>query len=64
MAARWKVGIYLAASLTAFFALLLGFLALAVHPIFGVLLSIGSMALLLYGVSGLCGASGLERLDS
>jgi hypothetical protein len=60
MAAVWKVGIYLVASLSAFVVLLVGLLALAVYPIVGVLLMIGGMALLLYGVARLCGAEDLK----
>ena len=56
MAATWNLGIYLIASLSAFVALLAGLIALAVHPIVGALLTIGGMALLLYGTAGLCGA--------
>jgi hypothetical protein len=36
--------------------LVCGLCALAVYPLAGVLLTIGGMALLLYGTAGLCGA--------
>jgi hypothetical protein len=48
--------IYIGWSLCAFAALVGGLFALAVCPILGVLLTIGGMALLLYGAAGLCGA--------
>jgi len=47
--------VYVGSSLCAFAALVGGLFALEVHPISGVLLTIGGMALLLYGVGGLCG---------
>jgi hypothetical protein len=56
MAATWKMGFYLVASLSAFLALLFGLFELAAYPIVGVLLTIGGMALLLYAIAGLCGA--------
>jgi hypothetical protein len=56
MAATWKQGFYLAASLSAFVALLFGLFTLSSYPIVGVLVTIGGMALLLYAVAGLCGA--------
>jgi hypothetical protein len=46
---------YAAWSLCAFGVLVGGLFALAVYPIAGVLLTIGGMALLLYGAAGLCG---------
>lgn len=56
MAATWKLGFYLVASLSAFLALLFGLFALSAYPIVGVLFTIGGMALLLYAVAGLCAA--------
>ncbi len=47
---------YVASSLCAFATLVSGLFALTAYPIMGVLLTIGGMALLLYGASGLCGA--------
>jgi hypothetical protein len=57
MAATWKVWTYLASSLSAFTALLVGLFVLRVYPIVGALLVIGGMALQLYAVAGLCGAA-------
>jgi len=48
--------VYTGWSLCAFAALVAGLFALAVCPIVGVLLTIGGMALLLYGAAGLFGA--------
>jgi len=48
--------VYVASSLCAFAALVGGLFVLAVNPFMGVLLTIGGMALLLYGASGLWGA--------
>jgi len=56
MAATWKLGFYLVASLSAFVALLFGLFTLSSDPIVGVLFMVGGMALLLYAVAGLCGA--------
>ena len=56
MAATWKVGFYLVASLSAYPVLLFGLFALSANPIAGVLFTIGGMALLLYGLAGLYGA--------
>lgn len=56
MAATWKQGFYLVASLSGFLALLFGLFTLSSYPIAGVLFTIGGMALLLYAVAGLCGA--------
>jgi hypothetical protein len=56
MAATWKLGFYVVASLSSFLALLFGLFQLAIYPILGVLFTIGGMALLLYAVAGLCGA--------
>jgi hypothetical protein len=56
MAATWKVGFYLVASLSAYVVLLFGLFALSADPIAGVLFTIGGMAVLLYGLAGLCGA--------
>jgi hypothetical protein len=42
--------------LCAFAALVCGLFALAAYPLGGVLLTLGGMALLLYGTAGLCGA--------
>ena len=56
MAATWKLGFYVVASLSAFLALLFGLFQLSIYPILGVLFTIGGMALLLYAVAGLCGA--------
>jgi len=47
--------IYVGSSVIAFAALVTGLFALAVYPIVGVLLTLGGMALLLYGTAGLCG---------
>ena len=56
MAATWKVGLYLVVSLSAYLALLFGLFVLSANPIAGVLFVIGGMALLLYGLAGLCAA--------
>lgn len=48
--------VYVSSSLIAFAALVGGLFALAAYPIAGVLLTLGGMALLLYGTAGLCGA--------
>ena len=48
--------VYVSSSLIAFAALVGGLFALAVYPVVGVLLTLGGMALLLYGTAGLCGA--------
>jgi hypothetical protein len=48
--------VYVGSSLCAFAALMSGLFALAVYPLIGVLLTIGGMALLLYGAAGMCGA--------
>lgn len=48
--------VYVSLSVIAFAALVAGLFALAVYPIVGVLLTLGGMALLLYGTAGLCGA--------
>ena len=48
--------VYVGSSLCAFAVLIGGLFALAVYPLIGVLLTIGGMALLLYGAAGLCGA--------
>ena len=53
--ATW-LAVYVGASLCAFAALVCGLFALAAYPLVGVLLTIGGMALLLYGTAGLCGA--------
>ena len=50
------VMIYVGSSLLAFAVLVGGLIALAVYPLIGVLLTLGGMALLLYGVAGLCRA--------
>jgi hypothetical protein len=55
LAAIWQGMFYAAWSLCAFGVLVGGLFALAVYPIAGVLLTIGGMALLLYGAAGLCG---------
>lgn len=57
MAATWRVGTYLASSLSAFIALLVGLFTLPIYPIVGALLVIGGMALELYAVAGLCGTA-------
>jgi uncharacterized membrane protein YuzA (DUF378 family) len=64
MAATGKVGRYLVSSSSAFVTLLVGLLALSVHPIVGALLTIGSMALQLYAVAGLCGVPGFKSESS
>jgi hypothetical protein len=56
LAALGLTMIYVGSSLVAFAALVTGLFALAVYPIVGVLLTLGGMALLLYGTAGLCGA--------
>jgi hypothetical protein len=48
--------LHLLAALTAYGGLLAGLLLLAAYPIVGVLLVLGSMALLLRSVARLCGA--------
>jgi len=63
MAATWKLGVHLGASLSAFAALLGGLPMLSAYPIVGVLLMIGGMALLLYAVANLCGAPKFEDLS-
>ena len=55
LAATW-LALYVGSSLCAFAALVAGLFVLAVYPLVGVLLTIGGMALLLYGTAGLCGA--------
>jgi len=55
LAATW-LALYVGSSLCAFAALVCGLFALAAYPLGGVLLTIGGMALLLYGTAGLCGA--------
>lgn len=56
MAAFGLTVVYVSSSLIAFAALVGGLFALAVYPVVGVLLTLGGMALLLYGTAGLCGA--------
>jgi len=56
MATTWRPVICFVVSLGAVSGLLLGLLTLTLYPIVGVLLVIAGMALLLYGVAGLCGA--------
>lgn len=56
LAALGLTVVYVGSSLIAFAALVTGLFALAVYPIVGVLLTLGGMALLLYGTAGLCGA--------
>jgi hypothetical protein len=63
MAATWKVGVYLTASLSAFVALLVGLLALSVYPIVGALLTIGGMGLQLYAVAGFRRAPGFKKIS-
>jgi hypothetical protein len=48
--------VHVSSTLIAFAALVGGLFALAAYPIVGVLLTLGGMALLLYGTAGLCGA--------
>jgi len=55
LAATGLAIVYVGSSLCAFAALVGGLFALEIYPIPGVLLTIGGMALLLYGVGGLCG---------
>jgi len=59
LVATGLVMVYVGSSLVAFIALVGGLLALAVYPLIGVLITLAGMALLLYGVAGLCG--GQER---
>ena len=47
---------YVSCSLVAFLTLLAGLLVLEPYPVLGVLLTLGGMALALYGTAGLCGA--------
>lgn len=54
--------VHVGASVCAFVVVLSGLLALAVCPIFGVLLTLAGMALLLYGAAGLCGARQKKEL--
>jgi hypothetical protein len=54
MAAGWLRAAHIGATFCAFAVLLIGLFALAIYPIGGVLLAISGMALLLYGVAGLC----------
>jgi hypothetical protein len=54
--AATRLALYVGSSLCAFAALVAGLFALAAYPLGGVLLTIGGMALLLYGTAGLCGA--------
>ena len=49
----WLRTVHVGASFCAFAALVAGLFALAAYPIMGVLLTIGGMALLLYGAAGL-----------
>jgi hypothetical protein len=56
LAAIGQEMVYTGWSLCGFGALVAGLFALAVCPIVGVLLTIGGMALFLYGAVGLCGA--------
>lgn len=56
MAAAGRVLVYVGSSLGAFAILVGGLLVLAVYPLIGTLLTLGGMALLLYGTAGLCGA--------
>ena len=55
MIATGLVMVYMGSSLLALIALVGGLLALAVHPLTGVLVTLGGMALLLYAAAGLCG---------
>jgi len=61
LAATSLVITHLVWSLVAFAALLTGLLALSVYPLIGVLLTLGGMALLLHGASGLCGVQQRRR---
>jgi hypothetical protein len=61
MAATWKLGFYLVASLSAFLALVFCLLTLSAYPIMGVLFTIGGMVLLLYAVARLFGAPLLKN---
>ena len=55
MVATSLVMVYIGSSLVALIALVGGLLALAVHPLTGVLITLGGMALLLHAAAGLCG---------
>jgi hypothetical protein len=61
LAAIWQGMVYAGWSLCAFGVLVGGLFALTVYPIVGVLLTIGGMALLLYGAAGLSGAHPRRR---
>jgi hypothetical protein len=61
MAAGWLRAAHIGATFCAFAVLLIGLFALAIYPIVGVLLAISGMALLLYGVAGLCRTQVIPR---
>jgi len=53
--------IYIGSSLLAVATVVGGLIALTVYPLIGVLLTLGGMALLLYGVAGLCRAQAQKK---
>ena len=61
MAAGWLRAAHVGATFCAFAVLLIGLFALAIYPIAGVLLAISGMALLMYGIAGLCRAQVMPR---
>ena len=61
LAAAGLVMIYVGSSLLAFATVVGGLIALTVYPLIGVLLTLGGMALLLYGVAGLCRAQAQRK---
>lgn len=52
---------HIVSSLCAFVALLGGLIMLAVHPVLGVLVTVGGMALLLHAAAGLYGAAARKQ---